>query len=279
MNCPMNLTAPAFASLLLLPWSPTPGPVPDLIGPDDKVIAAESRLDIGDLADEVCTQVVAKKGDSLATIARQWLGDAARAPEIEKLNPGLPADQPLDGRRLWLPPRKPAKAPVKEPAKEGAEPRFAFVGCMRPRKVEGEGLRVDEPWQQKTLLFTVEVWLVSPAQRPQLEAILAAGDLEKLREFEGTKGVVHLEQRAAKPIVPRSCPATRRVDVYRVDPGTNRGIVTASSELFDAAGKSVPSPYPGEGKRRREGALLLLLAGLGGGGLWRRRRRGDASPA
>jgi hypothetical protein len=268
----MNCIAPVFASVLLLPWSSAHS-VPDRVGPDDKVVAVESRLEIGGLGDEVCTQVVAKKGDSLAMIAKQWLGDAARAPEMEKLNPGLPADQPLDGRRLWLPPRRPAK----EPVKEGAEPQFAFVGFMRGSKVVAEGLRVDEPWQQKTWLATVEVWLVSPAQRPQLEAILAAGDYGKLREFGRTSGVAHLLQRAAKPIVPRSCPATRRVDVYRVDAGTSRGIVTASSELFDAAGKSVPSPTAPGRERRREGALLLLLAGLGGGGLWRRRRRGDAS--
>ena len=77
MNCPMNCIVPAFASLLLLPWSPTHA-VPDLVGPDDKVIAVESRLEIGALADEVGTQVVARKGDSLAKVAKQWLGDAAR---------------------------------------------------------------------------------------------------------------------------------------------------------------------------------------------------------
>ena len=73
----MNCTAPALASMLLLPWSSTRA-VPDRIGPEDKVIAVESRLEIGALADEVGTQVVARKGDSLAKVAKQWLGDAAR---------------------------------------------------------------------------------------------------------------------------------------------------------------------------------------------------------
>jgi hypothetical protein len=129
--------------------------------------------------------------------------------------------------------------------------------------------------------MTVEVWLASPAQQPQLEAVFAAGDYGKLREFERTSGVVHLLQRAAKPIVPNSCPATRRADVYRVDvdAGGERRIVIASSELFDAAGKSVPLPKASDRERHREGALLLLVAGLGGSGLWRRRRRGDAKPA
>lgn len=94
--------------------------VPDLAPPIlYQNVPIDYRIACGPWAARACCQITLKKGETLASIAKDRLGSADRETELLWLNPALDAEKVKPGDVIWLPP--------KDLPKSGEERLFAYL--------------------------------------------------------------------------------------------------------------------------------------------------------
>lgn len=238
-------------------WPPAPGL--DIIQPGWRGVDVTRKVDVQALRQRCCVQYRVRKGDTLAAIARRFLGAASRYAELGELNKGLDPSRLTIGQRIWLPPRDP-KAPK----------TFVYLTQTRPfqpPRPYALGDRVFAKWGEFAFL------------------VVGADHRAELKDLDSWDQVVAME-RAKKLLVARgksqggyvrsSSKVVRMTETVRVcrDRGGRLRVETLV-ERFDADDK----PIIKDAKLDDGGQMWLLLCSLGGVGLvWRRGRAVAARP-
>lgn len=242
-------------------------PVPDLLPPDTKAVPTTTRLDLGPLDGKVCLSYQVAAGDTLGAIAKTWLGDAARHPEILAMNPGVVAERLQPGQSLWL--------PAKDPTATAAPCLFVQVQREpRPRPIDAT--LVLPPTRSPALTFH----LVPPTQ---LAGYLAAAQERTLPAFVKANDLRPVAATTVSRYVRASTPIARIAACITFRTAKDGALeATTTAQYFDAAGKQLEVDAKGEVRstptRQGELLLLLLLAGSGGWWLWQRARRPQLAP-
>lgn len=262
----MTSTAlPLLAGLLLL--SP-----PDIIPDNMRPILIESRMDAKALAAEHCLGYVLQKGDTLRDLARTHLGDEARWPEIERLNPLVGSDKLRPGELVWLPPRDAAAAK--------RELVFAFIDTGRPFTRSAKPL-VDAAAVAPSHYGGIGVFLVPESSLPAFREALASMDKRRsqrtdaLQALIATGKVTDIDGRAPGRLVATNDPSAKRTDTYSFAQGADgKFTLRVTSIAYDKDGKPI-DPRAGnhdDGAKKEQALLLFLLAAAGGGFLLQRAR-------
>lgn len=237
---------------------------PDVLPPGMRGVRVDVELDAKAFTSHCCVQYVIRKGDTLAEIAKQQLGDARRLGEIVELNPTLDPQHLAIGQRLWLPPIDRA---ADRPLTFVFRGMGQFFGGTTEPFAPSEEIRTDR--------FSTLTFLLVPVK--QLSAFEAA----RQKGWEDVQALVRehkVEQIAASGsnrLVQDGSPIRRRHDrftVVRDDKGAF-SLEVASTD-YDKDGKVLEPAAAGAEKEKKEGLWLLLLAAAGGGALLLRARRG-----
>lgn len=264
----LHCVLPLLTGLLLLP-------LPDIIPEGMRGIRVDSRIDAKALAAEHCLGYVLQKGDTLIALARTHLGDEARWPEIEKLNPLLEADKLRPGERIWLPPRDVAAAKK--------EPVFAYSGTGH-LWIQTVSPLVDAGTIQPTHYGNVTLLLVPESARPALRAALTATETPRttpetaLKALVDTGKLTQIAGHSPGRFVATNDPTASRLDTYVVEKGADGKFgLRVNSVAYDKDGKQIASNGT-TGDKKQQALFLLLLTSGGGLLLLRRRARAAGQP-
>lgn len=257
---------PLLTGLLLLS-------TPDIIPDGMRGIRIESRLDAKALAAEHCLGYVLQKGDTLISIARTHLGDPARWPEIEKLNPLLEAARLRPGELVWLPPRDAAAAKK--------ELVFAYLDTGRPVHRAVKPL-VDAATIEPSHYGGIGVFLVPESSRAAFREAIGTPDSPRgpkverpLADLIAAGKVCDIDGHAPSRFVPTNDPTSRRVDTHLVEKGADgKFVLRVTSIAYDKEGNVLD----GQKRDMKQQALLLLLLAATGGGILLRRARAARQP-
>lgn len=235
--------------------------VPDIVVPGTRGIEVVTRLDLGPLADKVKLAYEVQKGDTLAAIARDRLGDEKRLPELVAANPGIDPDKLSIGMRLWL--------PAKDAAVKDAP---HLLVSMAPNRDLGYPVLLGQPLPHSR--YSGHTLLLVPSD---LLAEATGKDRKAREQAMASPRIQRLDASGCSSSVQDRSPVHRaEVTVHVAADKDGKLVVRTAIVWCGADGKPLPVDEHGNPKAPapKEGALLLILALLGGGFLvWRGRDR------
>jgi hypothetical protein len=233
--------------------------VPDIVVPGTRGIQVVTRLELGPLADKVQLAYEVQKGDTLAAIARDRLGDEKRLPELVAANPGIDPEKLPIGKLLWL--------PAKDPAVKDAP---HLLVSMAPNRDLGYPVQHGKPLPDSR--YTGHTLLLVPAD---LLAEATGKDRKVREQAMAQPRIQRLEASGCSSSVQDRSPVHRAEVTVQVFTDKDGKLAVRTAIVWCGAdGKPLPVDEHGNPKAPapKEGALLLVLAMVGGGFLvWRGR--------
>lgn len=238
---------------------------PDILPENAKGIQSSNRIELAVLADHVFVQCVVEKGDTLTSIAKTRLGEAARTADVIAANPGIDPDRLRIGQRVWLPPKD---ASTKDPV-------YLYLGLPH-RQLAPLIPTAPLPYAQygRYYLYLVPATHLSTWQKDTATNNWGAAVHAMVTE----KKVEALEGASASHYVPTNSPIAREEGTLFVEKDKDGKLSLQETIVcFDKDGKRIEAGKAGAADVRtepkKESALLLLVA-LGGGAWLLYRTRG-----
>lgn len=270
---------PAVLVMAVVATAPRPH-VPDLAPPPVlQPVPIEYRIDCGPWAARACCQITLKKGETLASIAKDRLGSADRATELLWLNPALDAEKVKPGDVIWLPP--------KELPKSGEERLFAYLVPAAGKVCIplAEGFSAANGPRDFTIALVPQSSVAAFLKLFPGDAKKIASAIQEMADqqaivlfslpfpFTGDVDSFFSRGHTAVGMVQSGSDAVRAVVTLTLKQGPSAqatSVEIVRQEYFDKDGKpaSQHAPRP----KRKLFWFLLLLGAIGGGGLLALRR-------